>query len=119
MSKMREAVKAATAAKTVAKPEPKPEPKAPATSEPILRIASAKVEGSRLLVTVEGTNLLQLMSPVARALAYEERLRFGMANAGIETRGGTYVDDAELAAAHAEKRNVKYWRRDFSLVQML
>ena len=91
----------------------------PAEPEPALKLVDVKSEGGKLFVTVEGTDLRILLTPAARALAYEERLKHGMANAGIEVRGGSYVDDAELAAAAEEKRDVERWRCDFLLTQMI
>lgn len=111
VSKAKAAAAAASKAKR-AQPKP-PEP------EPVLKIVDVRSEGGKLFVTVEGTDLRVLLTPAARALAYEERLEHGMANAGIEVRGGSYVDDAELALAAKEKRDVKYWRRDFLLTQMI
>lgn len=109
MAKAKTAVAAAVKAKAAEKKEP----------EPVLKIVETRSEGGKLFITVEGTNLERLMSYEARNLAYEERLKHGLGNAGIEPRGGTYVDDTELKAAQDEKRDVQRWRREFALTQML
>ena len=114
--------KAKSAAKVAAKKRkpPKP-PKDELPSRPAdgLKVISAKVEGGRILVTVQGSDLHKLMTPRARDLAYEIRLKHGMADAGIEPRGGSYIQDEERAAAEAEERDVKFWCRDFLLTQMI
>lgn len=78
-----------------------------------IKIADAEMDGNRLRVTVEGDAISPLIEGPARALAYEQRLEWGMATAGIEATGGTYVPDAEMAASKKEKRDVAKWRVDF------
>lgn len=123
MSKAKAAAKAASKArKKPAGPPPPPVPPPPALPErPLdgLKVISAKQEQGRIEVVVEGCDLHKLMTPRARDLAYEVRLKYGMADAGIEPRGGSYIDDSEREAAAKEKRDVERWRRDFLITQML
>ena len=91
-----------------------------ATDDGVLKIVkSEKVGPNQLSVIVEGTNLERLTTPEARALAYEQRLKHGMADAGIEALTGTFVPDEEYKAAAEEQRNVARWQREFKLVNML
>lgn len=86
----------------------------------VLRVFEVKQPGpNELRVVIEGTNLERLTGPEARALAYEQRLSHGMANAGAEALGGTYVPDEEYKAAADEDRDVARWHREFKLVGML
>jgi len=118
--------KAQSAAKAASKSRKKPPAAKPPAAKPLpeqpvstMHVVSANVEASRIEVVVEGSDLHKLMTPAARELAYAVRLEHGMADAGIEARGSTYVTDEERAAAEKEGRNVERWRRDFLITQML
>ena len=94
------------------------------TDDGVLKVVEAATAGGKVIVTVEGTDLERLMGSEARNLAYEQRMRFGMANGGIEAVGGTYVPVAELKLVKAAKddgliRGVRRWHRDFSITQMI
>lgn len=78
-----------------------------------IKVIATKMDGNRLRVTVESNAISPLMEGPARRLAYEQRLEWGMATAGIEAFGGTYVPDSEYAAAKKDKRNVAKWCADF------
>ena len=102
------------------------EPQIKETSDDnVLRVVEAKTEGGKVIVTVEGADLERLMGAEARGLAYEQRMKFGMANGGIEAVGGTYVPEEELQLVKeakegaGETRDVERWRRDFSITQMI
>lgn len=84
-----------------------------------IKVASAEMDGNHLRVTIEGSAISPLIEGPARQLAYEQRLEWGMASAGIELSGGTYVPDAEYAAAKKEKRDVARWRVDFLITSGL
>jgi hypothetical protein len=90
-----------------------------ATSDGVLKVVKVEAHGRETRVIVEGTSLERLMSPEARKLAYEQRLKVGMENSGVEALFGTFVPPEETAAALKEKRNVKCWHREFRLVPML
>ena len=88
--------------------------------EASMRVVETDHQGNgKVVVVVEGSDLNELMSAKARDVAYQERLKFGMANAGVEARGGTYIDPEERRAAMEEGRPVDKWRRDFAITQML
>ena len=94
------------------------------SDDEVLKVVEARTEGGKVIVTVEGTDLERLMGPEARSLAYEQRMKFGMANGGIEATGGTYVPTKELqlvkeAGDAGQKRDVERWHRDFSITQMI
>jgi hypothetical protein len=94
------------------------------SDDSVLKVIEAKTVGGKVIVTVEGTNLERLMSPEARSLAYEQRMKFGMANGGIEALSGTFVPAEELrlvqeAKEAGTKRNVERWQREFSITQMI
>ena len=94
------------------------------TDDDVLKVVEAKTAGGKVIVTVEGTDLERLMGSEARSLAYEQRMRFGMANGGIEAVGGTYIPKEELrlvkeAKEQGETRDVTRWHRDFSITQMI
>lgn len=75
--------------------------------------------GGRLRIILEGNNVEKLLGPAARKLAYVQRFDHGMANAGIESEGGTYVPPDEMQDAKDEQRNVKRWRIDFLVTPMI
>ncbi len=94
------------------------------SDDDVLKIVEAKTAGGKVIVTVESTNLERLMGAEARSLAYEQRMKFGMANGGIEAVGGTYVPEGELrlvkeAQKAGETLDVARWHRDFSITQMI
>jgi hypothetical protein len=84
-----------------------------------LTIVDARLEGEKLIVVVESDSIPKLIEGAARKLAYEERLKHGMAQAGIEAMGGTYVPETEQKAAKEGKRNVALWRADFRITPLL
>ncbi len=94
-----------------------------ATAEPVqeqgLKIVETKLEGGKLVVTVEGDDISKLIEGAARRLAYEERLKHGMAQAGIEVMGGTYVPEEEQKSAKEQGRDVAIWRSDFRITPMI
>ena len=92
-----------------------------ATTDPVsdLRVVETKLEGGRLIVTVESDSIAKLVDGAARQLAYNERLKQGMAQAGIEAIGGTYVPEDERAAAEEAGRDVVLWRTDFRITPMI
>lgn len=75
--------------------------------------------GGKLRVIIEGGSVEKLLSPETRKLAYVQRFDHGMANAGIESEGGTYVTDEERAAARKEGRDIQTWRIDFIITPMI
>ena len=79
----------------------------------VIKVVDAKMDGNRLRITIESGNITPLIEGPARNLAYQQRLEWGMAHAGIEMSGGTYVPDKEYAAAKKEGRDVALWRADF------
>lgn len=86
----------------------------------VLRVVKVdKPSLNELRVTIEGSDLERLTGPEARKLAFEQRLNFGMSNAGAEAVGGTFVPQEEYEKAAAEKRDVACWHREFKLVNML
>ena len=90
------------------------------TEDGVLKVVDTKqLSNSELRVVVEGTDLERLTGTEARKLAFEQRLKHGMANSGVEAMAGTYVPQEEYDAAADESRNVARWRRDFRLVAML
>lgn len=90
------------------------------TDDGVLKVVSAdQASHNELRVVIEGTDLERLTTPEARQLAYEQRLKHGMANAGVEAVAGTFVPPEEYEAANKEKRNVARWQREFRLVSML
>lgn len=84
-----------------------------------LRITGVEQEGGKLIVTVEGDSISKLIEGAARRLAYGERLKHGMAQAGIEAMGGTYVPDEEAKRAKKQGRDVMLWRADFRITPMI
>ncbi len=86
---------------------------ASATGGWAIEVVAAAMDGNRLRITIEGDAISPLIEGPARRLAYEQRLEWGMAAAGIEASGGTYVPDKEYAAAKKEKRSVALWHADF------
>ena len=100
------------------KPEEKVTPTQ--TEDGVMRVVEVKrVSAFELRVIVESTDLERLTTPESRKLAYEQRLNHGMADAGIEPVAGTFVPDAEYAAAKKEERNVGRLHREFRIVQIL
>jgi len=90
------------------------------TEDGVLKVVDAKqVSHNELRVIVEGADLGRLTTPEARTLAFEQRLKHGMANAGVEPVAGTFVPEGEYADAKKEGRNVARWQREFRLVSML
>jgi len=84
-----------------------------------LRIVGTVPEGGKLIVTVEGDSISKLIDGAARRLAYDERLKHGMVQSGIEAVGGTYVPDEEVTRAKEQGRNIMLWRADFRLTPMI
>ena len=84
-----------------------------------IAVIETKLEGGKLIVTVESDKISKLVEGAARKLAYEERLKHGMAQAGIEALGGTYISDEEREQAKAQGRNVAVWRIDFRITPMI
>ena len=80
-----------------------------------IKVAHAGMDGNRLTITIEGDAISPLIEGPARKLAYEQRFEWGMAAAGIEAVGGTYVPDSERATAKKEKRDVARWCADFMI----
>ena len=78
-----------------------------------IKVADATMDGNKLRVTIASDHISPLIDGPARNLAYQQRLEWGMANAGIEATGGTYVPDKEYAAAKKEGRDVGLWHADF------
>jgi hypothetical protein len=90
------------------------------SADGVLRVVKVdKLSLNELRVTVEGTDLERLTGSESRKLAFEQRLNFGMANAGAEAMGGTFVPPEEYEKAASEKRDVARWHREFKLVNML
>ena len=87
--------------------------------DPALKIVSTKTEGGKLIVTVESDSISKLIEGPARAMAYDERLKHGMAQAGIEALGGTYVPEEERVKAEKQGRDVAVWRMDFRITPMI
>ena len=75
--------------------------------------------GGRLRVILEGNSVERLLLPATRKLAYVQRFDHGMANAGIESEGGTYVPPDEMTDARSAQRNVNRWRIDFIITPMI
>lgn len=90
-----------------------------ASEDGVLKVISAKTTGNELRVIIEGSDLARLSSPEARKLAFVQRLKVGMGNAGVEAVGGTFVPAEEYEDAKDEQRNVKRWHREFRLVNMI
>lgn len=84
-----------------------------------LKIIEVKNEGGQLIITVEGDSISKLIEGAARRLAYDERLKHGMAQAGIEALGGTYVHEDETAQAAKQDRAIALWRADFRITPMI
>lgn len=84
-----------------------------------LKIVDTRHDGGHLIITVEGDSISKLIEGAARRLAYAERLKHGMAQAGIEALGGTYVHEAEAAQAKTQDRAVALWRADFRITPMI
>jgi len=63
----------------------------------MLKVVKVEKEPRVLWITVRGNNVEEVNSMQARALAYEERLKYGYENAGVEGSGGSYpVDKVKL-----------------------
>jgi hypothetical protein len=56
----------------------------------MLRIVDVQKHPNEMYVTVEGESPDRVSSPEARKLAYDERLKHGFENAGVEALGGPY-----------------------------
>ena len=95
------------------------EPVPSATADGVLRVVSVEPLGHEMRVIVEGADLERLTGTEARKLAFEQRLKVGMANAGVEAVAGTFVPDEEQKAAADEGRKVQRWHREFRLVNMI
>jgi hypothetical protein len=57
------------------------------------KVINAEIKGERLFVTLEGAGPEEVSNYAARKIAYEERMKHGFANAGIEADGGPYPVD--------------------------
>lgn len=83
-----------------------------------MKVADIKWEGKSLIITIESDNVSDLIEGPARRLAYDTRVEHGLANAGIESLGGTYVPEEELRQAKQLGRNVAVWRADFRITPL-
>lgn len=86
------------------------------SADKALRVVSAEAKGPKIYVTIEGDSVDRLLSSEASELAYQQRMSYGAANAGIEPLGGTYITVPEDGKKKAAKRT---WRRDYVLTQMI
>ena len=89
------------------------------STDGVLKVIECRPEGSKLFVVVEGKDITRLMSSEARSLAFDQRMKYGMGNAGIESRGGTFIDPSELQRAADEDTPVNTWRSEFVITQMI
>ena len=74
--------------------------------------------GGRVTVVLEASGehaITRLTDYAARNLAYAQRLKIGLGNAGIDAGSGTYIPTEEHTAAKAEDRAVNIWRNDYVL----
>lgn len=60
-----------------------------------LKVVSAEWQDDKLIITVEGPTIQAVTSPDSRKMAYNMRVRYGMANAGIDDFGGPYPFDPD------------------------
>lgn len=60
-----------------------------------------------IYVTVEGDSFNEVASPEARKIAYNERTKHGMDNAGIESMGGSYPVDVEAEEKAGKGENIQ------------
>lgn len=72
-------------------------------------------DGAKLVVVLESDSIMKLMSLPAKHLAFEQRLKHGLAGAGIDSGSGTYVPPEEYKAAKKEDRNVSKWRLNYNI----
>jgi hypothetical protein len=71
-----------------------PEAVASTSADGRLKIVQVEWQGGRLLITVEGPTVESVTSMEARQLAYQQRFKHGLANAGLDAFGGPYPYDA-------------------------
>ncbi len=81
-----------------------------------LELTKAEIEGTVGVVHVESDDMQELLSPAARTLAYNERVKMGIPNAGIESMEVAPLDEKgeEVPDLNPEK-TPKRWRRIFRL----
>ena len=60
-----------------------------------LKIVDADRKGDYLYITIQGDNITEVTSSVARKMAYEARGDHGFDNAGVEAFGGPYPVDSK------------------------
>jgi hypothetical protein len=85
------------------------------SEQEVVKVVDNKMEGNRVIVVIESESTERLMSTDAKNLAYAQRFKFGMTNAGIEALAGVYVAPEEYERAKAQERDVAVWRREFRL----
>jgi len=86
---------------------------------------SSALSTNTIRVIVEGTNLEEVTSAAARALAYNERLKHGMEKAGISQEGGPFAVDrktgeppvnaADIATRRDDLRYRQVWKITLAL----
>ena len=81
-----------------------------------LEITRAEIEGTVGIVHVESDDMQELLTAKARTMAYDERVKMGLAGAGIEQLEVMPLDDQgkEVEDTAPEKAPVR-WRRVFRL----
>ena len=81
-----------------------------------LELTKAEIEGTVGIVHVESEDMHELLSSKARTLAYEQRVKMGIPNAGIESMETMPLDEkgVEVPDLNPEK-TPRRWRRVFKL----
>ena len=82
----------------------------------MLEMTRAEIEGVQGVVWIESDDMQELVAPAARTLAYNQRVKMGLANAGIESMETMPLDSEgeEMNDTNPEIAP-KRWRRIFRL----
>ena len=78
-------------------------------------VAGAIAPNGRLYVTVQGPTITSVQSLGARTLAYNERFKHGMGQAGIESGGAAFPCNEDGSALLPSREQPKLWRHTFVL----
>ena len=84
-----------------------------------MEIHKVENDGNRLLITVKADDPGKAGSPAGKELAWNERLKYGFANSGIEPYGGPFVTDEERARSMTAEERPHFWLQIFRLTPRL
>ena len=69
----------------------------------MMKVAGVKVADGRLTVIIEGDTSAEVISPEARRIAYDERIKHGFENGALDTTARPYaIDRSKLVEGDAE-----------------